>query len=250
MALNTHVDLLPPPMKLYLDTSATLPSCSANLMPFSIDYDGPAPIDSFLIQAPAPSQSSIFSPTSAETDSSSLISAFRGRAIQSTPLQLPTGFVAKVITVSQVAPARLPTFSKGAANNHVEEVRHKKRQRMMANKPPARQQKFSMDSDDDDDDDDDGEAYDQSTVDAASDDKDDGIAVSPAHPVDAPTKFQEQATQEAEDRNPYIRIAPIAQVIGGTLTVWGPDGPIDKGDDTFFRTLGEWYSVISPLLHE
>nr|CDI56159.1 hypothetical protein BN887_01887 [Melanopsichium pennsylvanicum 4] len=168
-------------MKLYLDTSATLPSCSANLMPFSIDYDGPAPIDSFLIQAPAPSQSSIFSPTSAETDSSSLISAFRGRAIQSTPLQLPTGFVAKVITVSQVAPARLPTFSKGAANNHVEE---------------------------------------------------------------------EQATQEAEDRNPYIRIAPIAQVIGGTLTVWGPDGPIDKGDDTFFRTLGEWYSVISPLLHE
>ena len=206
-------------------------------MPFSIDYDGPAPIDSFLVLRPATSNSTDI--TTAESSSQSFTSAFRGRTIQSTPLTLPSGYKASVVTISQVAPT--PSTSQLNSNKVdvkvEEEEREREKKRQRVTKPPARQQKFSMDSDDDEE---------------GSDDNADGsVSPEPEQPEQPTEPIQPEqplAASNAEERGTRIRIAPIAEVKGDELTVWGPDGPIDKGDDTFFRTVGEWYSVVAPLV--
>ncbi|KAF6767222.1 Ribonuclease H2, subunit C [Kalmanozyma brasiliensis GHG001] len=223
------VHILPPPISITFGT-ADLPQCSANLMPFHIDYDGPAPVDSFLVRR------------SASDEEESFISAFRGRAVQSTPLPLPHGFVAKVVEVSQVAgsssgSSRGAAADSEAAQHRAEEDRERERKRRrIAHQAPAQQQKFSMDSDEEDEDE----------------------GQSPAEDEYEPAPPQEEAerapaavelTEQKASEGPTIHIEPIAQVASDQLTIWGPDGPIDKGDDTFFRTIGEWYSVVAPLLH-
>lgn len=112
------------------------------------------------------------------------------------------------------------------------EKRESKRQRTTM-RPPARQQKFSMDSDDEEHD----------------DDEPDQDAVSVASPTRTPEPESVVSPPELQaEQKPRIRISSIAAVSPPELTVWGPDGPIDKGDDTFFRTVGEWYSVVAPLV--
>ncbi len=151
------IHLLPPPIDIAL--ADHLPRCTANLMPLHIDYDGPAPVDSFLVQRSASSSS--------PSEGESFISAFRGRAIQSTPLPLPEGFRAKVVTVSQVGSAT-PSGSASVDGRADAEATAKKdaealarerdtKRRRIANQPPAKQQRFSIDSDDDDDDGNDGD---------------------------------------------------------------------------------------------
>ncbi|SPO29193.1 uncharacterized protein UTRI_06142 [Ustilago trichophora] len=232
MTTGTQVELLPPRMDLSLGSpSATLPECSANLMPFTLDYDGPAPVDSFLVQRVAEPSSS----SPANETKQTFTSAFRGRAIQSTPLSLPQGYVAKVVSLSRVAPIPAPESSGSAERREQEQEREKKRQRISAPKPPARQQRFSMDSDDDDE----GEHEDDD--DASPELQDASPESEPAAPA------QDQPDKTTEETAPKIRITSIANVTNSTLTIWGPDGPIDKGDDTFFRTVGEWYGVVAPL---
>ncbi|CBQ70136.1 conserved hypothetical protein [Sporisorium reilianum SRZ2] len=234
MTAGPAIQLLPPPIDIsFGDDQHSLPQCTANLMPFSIDYDGPAPVDSFLVQRPA-------SPaTDAVPDNStgeSFISAFRGRAIQSTPLPLPAGFVAKVVSVSQVVSSPTSTSDGSttalAQTDANEEAEREKKRRRIANQPPARQQKFSMDSDDDDE----GDA-----------DQDDVDSIHDASPPPQSPEPQPADQQKPHNAGPTIHIRPLATVHPNHLTVWGPDGPVDKGDDSFFRTVGEWYSVVSPL---
>ncbi|SPO29870.1 uncharacterized protein UTRI_06142_B [Ustilago trichophora] len=237
MTASNQVELLPLRMDLSLcSPSDNLPECSANLMPFTIDYNGPAPVDSFLVQRPADSSSTKSSSASLTDEASQTsISAFRGRAIQSTPLPLPEGYVAKIVSLSRIAPIPAAESSGSAERRIQEQEREKKRQRISAPKPPARQQKFSMDSDDDENDE-------KSDYDVASPELEE---VSPEPEPVAPA--EEQPDKNSDDRVPKIRISSIANVINSTLTIWGPDGPIDKGDDTFFRTVGEWHGVVAPL---
>ncbi|GAC97886.1 hypothetical protein PHSY_005474 [Pseudozyma hubeiensis SY62] len=247
MTTDSAINLLPPPIDIHFHDEP-LPQCAANLMPFSIAYDGPAPIDSFLVQRSASSPSA---DAAVDDASESFISAFRGRAIQSTPLPLPPGFEAKVVRVSQVASTSGSASATGSrshdslasrAEKEAEEVERERerasKRRRMANQPPPKQQKFSMDSDDDDDDEE---------RDEAEQDDDDSIAVEPVREP-SPRAVPVVDHQPASTAGPTVRIEPIARVHPNHLTIWGPDGPIDKGDDPFFRTVGEWYSVVAPLV--
>ncbi|KAJ9476050.1 hypothetical protein PHBOTO_006123 [Pseudozyma hubeiensis] len=255
MTTDSAIYLLPPPIDIHFHDEP-LPQCAANLMPFSIAYDGPAPIDSFLVQRSAATSSS--SDVVVDDASESFISAFRGRAIQSTPLPLPPGFEAKVVRVSQVASTSGSASAMGSSSDDASARRSEKeaeemerereranKRRRMANQPPAKQQKFSMDSDDDDDDDDE----ERDDVDQTAD-KDDDASIA-AVPIREPSPRAESVIdrQQAETAGPTVHIEPIARVHPNHLMIWGPDGPIDKGDDPFFRTVGEWYSVVAPLLH-
>ncbi|CDW98577.1 hypothetical protein [Sporisorium scitamineum] len=248
MTTGPAINLLPSPIDISLgeDSTSLLPQCTANLMPFSIDYDGPAPIDSFLVQRPASSSPSDPADTLPEDGASeSYISAFRGRAIQSTPLPLPSGYAAKIVSVSQVVCQTASASNAGSnfdAEIRKDEVEREKKRSKIANQPPARQQKFSMDSDDDDD------------SEEQENDQDDQDETS-IHDSSPPQSLTDNHSAAEEPRSqpaatgPTIHITPLAQVHPNQLTVWGPDGPIDRGDDSFFRTVGEWYSVVAPLLH-
>lgn len=236
MTTGQAITLLPPPIDLTLDNNDSLPQCTANLMPFSIDYDGPAPIDAFLVQRradPSSSSSGGGESVTGESVRDSFMSAFRGRAMQSTPLALPKGYVAKVACVAQVVERSSGGGGSGgggavAVGSGVDEAEREKKRRRTAKQPPARQQKFSMDSDDDDDD--------VHSIHAAS------------PPPPQSTETQPAAGSTPPRAGATIHITPIAQVHPNHLTVWGPDGPIDKGDDAFFRTIGEWYNVVVPLV--
>lgn len=282
---RTMTTLFPPSMELSLSPTsagaAPLPSCSANLMPFHIDYDGPAPIDSFLIRqqhsSPAGDESA------AQNDS--FVSAFRGRAIQSTPLPLPEGFKAKLVAVSQVATAAAdaassssPSSSAIAGTSRTTAVgqqeteqqqateREAKRQKTHAQPPPtlplpsrrapAKQQKFSMDSDDEEEDQDSDHDHDEDEGNFAYRSNADESGSLPNADDDSGRGEERviESSNAPQESGPKIRIQSIAEIQPSSsasatgLTIWGADGPIDKGDDTFFRTVGEWYSVITPLV--
>lgn len=196
--------LLPPALELSL-TADELPSAAANLMPFSVDYDGFAPIDSFMLLRPAPS-SGVAEPTPG------FISAFRGRTIQSTALPLPPGYQAHIVQLSQVG-SSTPT-------NDIIEPAPKAHYR------PAKQQKFSMDSDEEDGDDDDADEQEE----RASPD----------------TQMAEVTPRPKVGHQTVIRRK--AAVANSDVRVWGADGPIDTGDDPYFRTVEEWMTVIGPLV--
>ncbi|KAE8210233.1 hypothetical protein CF327_g5875 [Tilletia walkeri] len=68
--------------------STRFPSLVAHLMPFHIDYDGPAPINSFLV---------FDVEQSSESHQPILTSAFRGRKLFGYPLRLPLGWSAAVV---------------------------------------------------------------------------------------------------------------------------------------------------------
>lgn len=263
MTTGSTLSLLPPPMELSLGHSSgsasSLPVCTANLMPFSIDYDGPAPIDSFLVLRRAdPVPSSEQSPGAVQAEQeprreSSFVSAFRGRTMQSSQLKLPVGFEAKLIRVEQIAPASSSSRNTSSEPNDTEEeaAREKeaewkqKRRRVERSQPVAmKQQRFSMDSDDDDDDD---EEKDGDAGELAS-----SATLEPESSQEAARNQQAvpltDTTPAQAARGPSVRISTLAHVADNELRVWGPDGPTDKGDDTFFRTLGEWYSIVAPLV--
>ncbi|KAL9935859.1 hypothetical protein V8E36_005436 [Tilletia maclaganii] len=71
--------------------SNRFPAFFAHLMPFHIDFDGPAPIDTFLVfdTEPNPQESTAPRPI--------LTSAFRGRKLYGTPLSLPPNWAAALV---------------------------------------------------------------------------------------------------------------------------------------------------------
>ncbi|PBK85688.1 ribonuclease H1 small subunit [Armillaria gallica] len=97
-------------------SSISLPSCSPNLMPFHIDYDGPAPISTFLRveervtenldePQPAPDGPKAESSTTAAGSTPSLgrravsylVSSFRGRTLHGTQIDVPVGYTGLVL---------------------------------------------------------------------------------------------------------------------------------------------------------
>ncbi|GAK67249.1 uncharacterized protein PAN0_017d5476 [Moesziomyces antarcticus] len=234
------VELLPPPMELVLGPSTTdaLPQCTPNLMPFHIDYDGPAPVDSFLLLRAAASDDSQDQSSSSTTESAgslnSYVSAFRGRAIQSTSLPLPPGYRAELVRIAQVEPpASAQPSTSTAAQPAAEDDKERQRKRQKTTRMPAKQQRFSMDSDDDD-----NEDEEQSDRDA-----------SPASEREPEQQEETQPTVARTDERAAarVRIAPAAHVADDELRIWGPDGPVDRGDDTLFRTVGEWMTTVAPI---
>jgi hypothetical protein len=99
---------------------------------------------------------------------------------------------------------------------------------------PAKQQRFSMDSDDED-----NEDEEQSDRDAS---------LEPEPELAQQEESQPTVGRTNERAAARVRIAPVARVADDELRIWGPDGPVDRGDDTLFRTVGEWMTTVAPIV--
>ncbi|CED85565.1 Ribonuclease H2, subunit C [Phaffia rhodozyma] len=70
-----------------------------SLLPFHIDYIGPAPVSTYLLTRPAPSPSSGSTSTLSSSSDSLLLSSFRGRQIVGQPLVLPSNYEGYILDV-------------------------------------------------------------------------------------------------------------------------------------------------------
>lgn len=218
-----------PPLELAPDESQQM--VQANLMPFTIDYTGPAPIDSFLVLRPAPPNPNPDTQADNDNDNDnhshnhnhhlgqSDISAFRGRTIQSLQLPLPPGYVGNLVEIQD---ALLDPQPRQSQQPSAPPAPKRPKTTLPPPRPPAKMQKFSIDSDDDHDDEEQDEDEQAQVPEAQAE---------PQHEQSLPAKG-------------HI-IRPVAQIQGDAIRVWGADGPVDCGDDVFFRTLQEWVSVVS-----
>lgn len=265
------MSLLPAPLHLQLPAShAASPRMRAHLMPLRIEYDGPAPITRyFLVRPEAPASGangSAAQPAAAEegeasspaTAPSTYEAAFRGRALHGTalelaPLQLYLCDVPSSSSSSSSAAAAAPAVSAPAKRIKVVAppapessdagLRRSPRKRAMPPPPPpakkkgAKMQVFSMDSDSE------GEPADEEEQGLGWDDDkapDGPRSTSPEAPAeDQPAASPEQ---RAQARAMHVRAA------ADELILWAPDGPVDKGDDVYWRTLREWQGVRAGLM--
>ncbi|EPQ27055.1 uncharacterized protein PFL1_05339 [Pseudozyma flocculosa PF-1] len=269
------VSLLPPP--LYLDASSEaggLPPVQANLMPFHIDYSGPAPIDAFMVLRQAEGHedetpgAESHDPTAvtAKPTAESLVSAFRGRTIQSTQLPLPKGYVGRIVSAStSVVPSATPASSgpevdpdrpSSAKKARLDAAASSRAQRNRLPPPPkpAKMQRFSMDDEDDDEQEEDEEEDEDHDERAEAGNGLDGLPTQGRDGAgndgdDDPEPAQ--LASPAEPAQPEVRqmLRPIAAMADDAIRVWGPDGPVDRGDDVFFRTVEEWVGVVCAEIH-
>jgi hypothetical protein len=254
-----NMALLPPPLSLRLP-AAQPPRMHAHLLPLRIEYDGPAPVSRyFLVQPEAASSSNSTangaSATAAAGESSPLAprtyeAAFRGRALHGTALEVAPLrlFLCDVPSSSSAAPAASAPVKRAkvaaappAPAPSDEGLRRSPRKRAMPPPPPAKKkgakmQVFSMDSDSD------GEPADEEQDLGWGDEEAPGSRAS--LPPEAPAEEQLAAPPEQREQGRTMRV----QATADELILWAPDGPLDTGDDVYWRTLCEWRGVRQGLM--
>ena len=196
-------------------------------------------------------------------------SAFRGREIHGTPLLLPKGWTGVVLDVPQSSgpsnltdsinikkPATAAATQKPKVapapedDNAPDQNGGLRRSPRKKSKPPgpAVAKRFKVDSDSDSDSD--------------KDDDEDASAPQAAPPAPiqqaAPSMAEIDLLEDADDEvlgsqaNSSAEAEKEAQpvktmsIVGqfDRVMVWSPDGPVDRGDDVFFRALTEWQNVV------
>lgn len=208
---------LPPSLVLNTAESSGTPreNVTAHLMPFSIAYNGPAPVDTYFIMR-SPEASSVatmpvstqdkFNPEASEEASAS----FRGRYLHGKKMQLPDNYK---ISFFQVG-SHHGTSSESAeklSDNKVPVVR-----------APVRGSRFSLDEDEDED---------------AGVDPTPRFFDEPEFPGSAPSKPCEYSLSPVYSTNT-------------SFWIWNPDGPIDAGGDPFIQTCDEWLLKVAPAVSE
>lgn len=213
----------------------------AHLMPFSIEYDGPAPVDTYMVFTAPPKAAGDEAKSDAvvhpdETDE--LESTFRGRRIHGTRIQFPDRYALGLFQM-QRNEARP---SQQEEHDTVKRVGKKPPKRTQTTAPPApvRGSRFTLDDDDD-------EEEDSGAADCADEE---ALYGEQNDPVD----------DDAEDQGPGEASAtPLALPtmslkgtahLGDSIWIWGADGPVDRGDDAFVRTCGEWIQVVAPAVRD
>lgn len=191
----------------------------AHLMPFSIDYTGPAPVDTYFVMQNASESSNNNGCSDQEA-----VSAFRGRKVFGTRLDLPESY-------------RLGFFhkQKDPVDDHGEEtisnkIRGSRTTTKQAVPPaPVRGSRFTLDDDEEEQDAQELENFEMS------------------EPPTTVTKDSVEAQSACKLSNTGHSLYPVASM-DRSLWVWGPDGPIDQGDDEYIRTCREWLGVIAPAV--
>ncbi|WFD34476.1 protein-L-isoaspartate(D-aspartate) O-methyltransferase [Malassezia cuniculi] len=186
------------PKAIDLDIPSDGKQTTLNLMPFTIDYSGVAPVDSYFITK--------------ELSDTDRESSFRGRLVHGSRLQVP-GYSIGLYRLHE--------------SDTKEHVPKRPRQEQSSRPAPVRARRFTLD--DDDDDDNNGNSNGGGSL----------------------SVYAKQETHEADDQH----AAPITTyslkadgVAGDSIWLWGPDGPIDKGGDSYYRTCTEWLGVIAPCV--
>ncbi|KAI3624464.1 hypothetical protein CBS14141_002892 [Malassezia furfur] len=196
-------------------------SVIAHLMPFSIDYTGPAPVDTFFLSQPIDAESG--------DGSSEAVSAFRGRRVYGTRLELPESYRLGFFCVQE------ETITDETKQEPAPSKQRKQAKTRPVQPPvPVRGSRFALDDEDEDE----GEAYDV------------GVPFGePREPLSEDDDYGDVSRLSTQLAPTKHSLRPVADA-GSSLWVWGPDGPIDAGDDAYIRTCNEWLQVIAPSLHD
>ncbi|ESK89513.1 hypothetical protein Moror_16072 [Moniliophthora roreri MCA 2997] len=217
-------------------SSASLPSCAPNLMPFSIDYNGTAPVSTFLriedakrnigapevedsegpesqeitvdgaetsqladtiAKLPLPSTSSASSLEAQKEDlPKRFISTFRGRTIHGLEVHVPEGYTGVLF--------RSEGYNKGGANSGGE----------------------------------DEEATGSRTTRRSS------RRVAAAIDVDAEDENDEAPMNDITEEDQELQTTTLdASMRFSSFVLWHPDIPVDTGKDEYFATVSEWMKV-------
>ena len=231
------------------DVHASTTTPAPNLMPFSIDYTGPANVDGYLVVH--------------DDGSDSQYSHFRGRRIYNTRLALPNGWHGDVYRVQHDQTVH-GAVEQGESSQRISEaqsaalaaekaslLRHKKRRRLAhaarTDSKPAKAVMASFSMDDDDDEEGEGERVPESDDEQETQWSDDGpledeeevrASSSESMPSAQPNAFSTVAPLSglATTLSPHkLNVSPFTH-----LNVWSPDGPLDMGDEELVKVLGEW----------
>ncbi|PWN45656.1 hypothetical protein IE81DRAFT_319948 [Ceraceosorus guamensis] len=273
---------LPRPVELSAYTGSQDDSSvvRANLMPFSIDYDGPAPVSRYMVvRSASDTESSVELEHS--DPSAALVSAFRGRTIHGTPIAVPAGYKAHVVEVPtevELLAAQATSFGTGTPKATSSSQHESKRRRTDAHQqgPPFAEsalrrsprkmaaasssstaarakfttmKTFSMDDSDDEAQED--EEKDLTWDAAIQDDANHEPELDLEGSLDAATSTSTGnglATEPGNEQQ-VAKQLQIGASCGEHIVIWSPDGPVDEGDDAYIRTLREYLGVIAPALH-
>lgn len=247
------------------DEIPQLPAIS--LLPFSINYDGPARVSTYFHPSPVPSTSA-----SATDDEHRQQAAFRGRLLLSRRVPLPEGYSGLVFSTSTPAPA--PVKNEAQAE---EEERKAKRARLDATREKERTaavarglrrsprkvvrkevQRFSLDSDDEEEEGAEGmkEEGSEATLVAVEEQPQemkelgdlptslDPIPVPAARtpsPEPAGTIAEEEASTEQELGRDIRYLKPTHTF--SSLDIWHADHAGELGDDVYARGMSEWIGL-------
>lgn len=213
------------PLATRLNTSErayeTTETLAAHLMPFSIEYNGPAPVDTYLVLHKSDEKAT--EPVDLQADTEA-VSAFRGRKIHGTKLQLPKNYTLGFFHMrEEEAPADFNAAPKSTRTNSSVSA-------VTAPPAPVRGSRFTLDDDEDEDDDEGALDHTDFHDYPSTADEPEEISAGPE-----PLAWAKHG------------LHPVASA-GNSLWVWGPDGPIDSGDDAYIRTCNEWLTTIAPVV--
>ncbi|WFC99647.1 hypothetical protein MYAM1_002392 [Malassezia yamatoensis] len=185
----------------------------AHLMPFNIDYTGPAPIDTYFLCDKADSQSG--APGSA-------VAAFRGRKVHGLKLDLPSGYKLGFFKLREIEKSH---------DQNIAPNRQTTRPEMRTVTPPIpiRGSRFSMSDDE--------EEAQEPDFTMQVQDRNSTVGFE-SGPSQGPALLLNQFTPAEQDLH-------LVASAGQSLCVWNPDGPIDAGDDVYIRTCREWLSSVA-----
>lgn len=211
----------------------------AHLMPFSIEYDGPAPVDTYMVLTAPPKIAGGEAKSDAVVhpdDTYELESTFRGRRIHGTRIRFPDSYALGLFQM-QRNEARP---SQEEEHEAVKRAREQPPKRVQTTAPPApvRGSRFTLDDDDDEDED----------SHTAGDADVEALYGEQSEPADDDAGDQGPSEARAvTPAEPSMALKETAH-LGDSIWVWGADGPVDRGDDPFVRTCGEWIHVVAPAV--
>lgn len=246
------------PIRFIPKSSEKSTDSTVHLLPFHIHYTGPAAISSNFIRRPT---------SLAECTEEA---SFRGRAMLSTILRVPDAYSGLVVRVDQ--PAALPTISRASivttqkrkATVVISSAEGVKKRRMSPRKAVQRvreRKQFSMDSDEEE------EQPEQEmeampgvpmivVVDATQEDvgpvMEDVIQVETVvetSVIEEQVEVVQQAevmhqtdTMEQQIEEPTAKSTVDLNPVAGfsSISLWNPDGPLDKGADVYWKAVNEW----------
>lgn len=200
-----------------------VPKVRAHIMPFSIDYNGPAPVHTYFVLHPAQNCDAhvttdcphIFD----EEINTAAVSSFRGRNIHGVRQTLPFGYELGFFRMSQEVKQTASYPSQRSTMTSP-----------MSQRTPKQAKKISLDDDDED-----KLTENEYTCEHYQ-------ASLPSESL-SPNNIEDEGSEPA-----LVHCLNPVYHAGTSFWVWGPDGPVDQGGDPYMRTWNEWIQVVSPAV--
>ncbi|KAH8078269.1 ribonuclease H2, subunit C [Filobasidium floriforme] len=210
-----------------------------NLMPFHLDYTGPAEVSTYFqprtIPGPPTSEETSEEKVQKQGDGSITVAAFRGRRVQAYTLGLPEGYTGLVLTAPSLASRMNPSAPQiqgHAQSNTVKNLKREESPSLSFDAAPGLRRSPRK----------------RNNVDVLE------LPVTrrSLQPDTLPELDQDHHLDLdlLQPAPPIFSRTLLPTASFSSLTIWNPDGPLDEGKDEYCRTLGEWMSLNSVLHQE